>query len=177
MRDIVRARGEKQDPAACGQGRSEARKLAIATQGGRHLFTRFRERRRVSDDDVETLAGVAEPRHFAEYIGPAKAAVAVDLIHRRRLGGEGERRLGTVDPEHFRGAGARRLHRKPAGEAVKIEDAGITRQAGDKAAVDALIEKPAGLLPGHRVDRKYRAVLAHHDRFVDRAERHPRLRH
>ena len=83
--------------------------------------------------------------------------------------------LGTVDPEHRSGASAGGLHRKPASVAIKVEDAPPARQAGDKEAVVALVEKPAGLLPGERVDREHRAVFADVDRSADFTQRHPRL--
>src|ERR1700694_2716285 len=46
----------------------------------------------------------------------------------------------------------------PAALAIKIEAPRIRREAGDKGAIVALVEKPAGLLPGQHIGQEHRAV-------------------
>src|SRR5207248_4967640 len=158
--DIMRAGGEEQKPAGSGQLSSKPRQLAVAAQRRRNVPLRAREGRRVGDDDVEALAGGSERSRFGEHLGAAERAAFRDLAAPRCGFGKRQRRFGTVDAEHRSGARARGRHREPAAVAIKVEHARTTSQSGDKAAVVALIEEPAGLLTAQ--DRKSTRLNSSH---------------
>ena len=89
-----------------------------------------------------------------------------------RFDGERQPRLGAVDTEDGGGPSPRRLDRKPAGKGIEIENAGAAGQGGDKAPIVALVEEPAGLLPGEQISAEHGAVLVDRHRAIENAPCH-----
>ena len=72
----------------------------------------------------------------------------------------GERGRGDVDGGDAAGAGERRVHGEAAGVAEQVDHLDAGGERADGAAVLALIEEEAGLLPVEHVDGEAHAVLA-----------------
>ena len=171
--DIVRTRRQEQKPGRRGQLGGEMGELAIAAQRRRGRALRAGKRRRVGDHDVEALSGGGERGRFAEHIAPAKGAAFGDAVAPGRLRRKRESRLGAVDAEHRGSALVRRGDGEPAAVAIEVEHPRILRQPRNEAAIVALVEEPAGLLPGQHISHEHRAVFLDRHRPRDAAQRHP----
>jgi len=105
-----------------------------------------------SHDDVEAAGPRAPDRSMSAKASRARQGAACgDAIADRRLLGQGERRLGAIDADDLARAGEGGLDGKTAGEGVEIEHAQVARQAAHETAIGALVEEPAGLLPGEEI--------------------------
>src|SRR3546814_19171889 len=85
------------------------------------VLLRLHESRWIDDHQPVALAGVGLALQLLEHLSLHEAAPAGDIVGLGRPGGELEGALGAVDQAHFAGAGQRRLHRKPADEAVAVK--------------------------------------------------------
>src|SRR5204863_7875163 len=119
--------------------------------------------------------GAGGASRSGEHRGTMERAALRDFAAPRCGFGKRQRRFAAVDAEHRRTARARRRYREPAAVAIKVEHACTVSQSGDKAAVVALIEEPAGLLAGQDIGLVMRAILLEHDRPIDMAGADPGL--
>ena len=124
--------------------------VQLAVGGGslREILAALDESRRVDDQHVETLAGLAERGQHVEGITPAHrdfqpvgAGIALRPF---------ERRGGRIDAERRAGAGGERRNGPAADVTAHVQDSragGLLRQQGSQLrAVGPLVVEPAGLL-------------------------------
>ena len=156
---MERARGKKQYATWCGHSGAEAGEFAIAAQRRRRFPTGFREGRRIGNDDVKTLARGGEPGRLGKCLATLKAAEFGHTVKRSGLGGERQGRLGAINAKGRGGARTGGLYREGAGEAIEVEHTATPCQSGDEPPVVALVEEPAGLLPGEQVGAEQRATF------------------
>src|SRR5487761_1527927 len=137
--DVVRTRRDEEQAARRNDGGGETRQFAITAKAGAEILLRFDERRRIGDDDVETLASRRQVLELGKRLGAPEAAACLDAVCRRRPAGERERPFRPIDRDDLAGASAGRCHRKAAREAIGVEQAAILGQSGDRAPVLALV--------------------------------------
>ena len=96
-RHVVRAGRQHQETAGRHERRGEPRELAIGARARLDVLARRRKRRRIGDDDIETLTRFREPFELHEDVRLPERAELIDAVRSRGRTRKIERRRRRID--------------------------------------------------------------------------------